>query len=193
MRVGLMGGTFDPIHLGHLIAAEQVREQMGLDQVWFLPAPIPPHKPNRSITDAIHRLNMVELAIENHPHFHVSRVEFEREGRSYTIDTMRALNERYPEHRFFFIVGADMVQDLPNWHQIEQLMKCVTFIGLDRPGYERPRLEGALARRVTYVTMPLIDIAATEVRERIRAGQSIRYLVPDRVRYYIEEHRLYGS
>ena len=85
-----------------------------------------------------------------------------------------------------------MVHDLPNWHQVEQLVKCVTFIGLDRPGYERPQLEGELAGRVTYVTMPLIDIAATEIRERIQAGQSIRYFVPDRVRHYIEEHRLYG-
>lgn len=193
MRIGLLGGTFDPIHLGHLIAAEQVRDELNLQQVWFLPAPVPPHKHDQPVIDPTHRLRMVERAVAEHPHFRVSRVEFERAGSSYTVDTMAVLRERYLEHDFYFIIGADMVEDLPNWHKIEQLTEYTQFVGLDRPGYERPELADYIARRVHYVTMPLIDIASTDIRERVKAGRSIRYLVPDSVQQYIEEHRLYET
>lgn len=193
MRIGLLGGTFDPVHYGHLMAAEQAREQCELEQVWFLPASVPPHKNGQTVTDADHRLHMVELAINGHPHFRVSRVEFSRSGRSYTVDTMAALREHYPEHAFYFIIGADMVADLPNWYQFERLAKETAFIGLARPGYERVQLADPIARCVQYAEMPLIDISATDIRERVKAGQSIRYFVPERVRNYIREHHLYET
>lgn len=193
MRIGLFGGTFDPVHLGHLISAEQVREQCNLEQVWFLPALVPPHKNGQTVTEAAHRLQMVELAIAGNPYYRASRVEFERSGSSYTVDTMAILRERHPKHTFYFIIGADMVADLPNWHRIEQLVKDTEFVGLARPGYERPQLADAIASRVQYADMPLLEISATGIRERVRTGRSIRYFVPDRVRNYIEEHRLYET
>lgn len=193
MQIGILGGTFDPIHFGHLIAAEHVRDQLELHQVWFLPAFVPPHKHGKTVSRATHRLNMVERAVANHPQFRVSKVEFEREGNSYTVDTMTILRERFPQHEFFFIIGADMVQDLPRWHRIDQLINMVQFVGLDRPGYERPELANNIARRVRFVTMPLVDITSTNIRKRRASGRSVRYLVPDSVREYMEEHRLYET
>lgn len=193
MRIGLLGGTFDPIHYGHLIAAEQVREQLSLEEVWFLPASVPPHKQDAAVTSASHRLNMVTIAVQDHPQFRVSRLELERGGRSYTVDTLTVLKDRSPEYQFFFIVGADMVQDLPNWHRIDELIQLTQFVGLDRPGYSDVKLPEPIARSVQYVTMPCVGISSTDIRNRVRTGRSIRYLVPDAVRNYIEEHRLYES
>lgn len=192
-RIGLFGGTFDPIHIGHLVAAEQVRDQLNLAQVWFLPAPDPPHKNGQTVTAANHRMQMVKRATANHPHFYVSRVEFERSGSSYTVDTMAALRKRHPQYAFYFIIGMDMVQDLPNWHRIEQLVQETEFIGLARPGYDKPSLAEPIARRVQYAEMPLLEISATAIRERVKEGRSIRYLVPESVRNYIEEHHLYET
>lgn len=193
MRVGILGGTFDPIHIGHLLAAEQVREQCQLDEVWFVPTYVPPHKAGVQVTDAEQRLQMVERAIVDHPHFRVSRIELARKGHSYTVDTMQSLREHYPGDTFYFIIGSDMVADLPNWHQSERLVASTQFIGLARPGYAKPQLMDYIARRVRYVTMPLLEISATDIRERVRSGQSIRYFVPEPVRIYIEEHRLYET
>lgn len=193
MHIGILGGTFDPIHCGHLIAAEEVLDQLKLHQVWFMPASVPPHKHGQAVSDATHRLNMVAKAVANHPQFRVSKVEFEREGNSYTVDTMAILRERYPQHNFYFIIGVDMVQDLPNWHRIEHLIKMVQFVGLDRPGFKRPELPNDIAKRVQFVKMPLVDITSTDIRRRKASGRSVRYLVPESVREYMGEHRLYET
>ncbi|WP_054949125.1 nicotinate-nucleotide adenylyltransferase [Numidum massiliense] len=193
MRVGLMGGTFDPIHLGHLIAADHVQEQLDLDEVWFLLAAVPPHKSGQRITAPEHRLQMVRLAVSDHPHFRVCTIEFERRGRSYTVDTLTILRQRYPEHDFFFMIGGDMVQNLPNWHRVDDLVHLVEFVGMTRPGYARQPLPPPIAAAVQYAELRLVDISATDIRERVKEGRSIRYIVPDQVRNYIEEQQLYAT
>ncbi|UFJ38896.1 nicotinate-nucleotide adenylyltransferase [Brevibacillus humidisoli] len=190
-QIGIMGGTFDPIHCGHLLAAEQAREQAALDEIWFLPTHIPPHKPGEEITAAHHRLRMVELATADHPAFQVNRIELDRSGPSYTVDTMRQLTREYPDTRFSFIIGGDMVSILPQWHRFSELVQLVRFIGLHRPGstYDRQ----SLASYVTFVEMPLWDVSSTMIRNKVKAGSTIRYLVPEAVERYIKENRLYGA
>ncbi|MBO8164158.1 MAG: nicotinate-nucleotide adenylyltransferase [Brevibacillus sp.] len=190
-EIGLMGGTFDPIHLGHLLAAEQAREQAGLDEVWFLPSRVPPHKQGEEITPAVHRLRMTELATADHPAFHVCSVELERSGPSYTVDTLHVLLQRYPDVRFSFIIGGDMVNMLPKWHRFDELVRMVHFIGLERPGTAADRQK--FWPYVTFVEMPQWDVSSTLIRRKVRAGLSIRYLVPDAVERYIKENGLYGD
>ncbi|NGQ94177.1 nicotinate-nucleotide adenylyltransferase [Brevibacillus sp. SYP-B805] len=190
-RIGIFGGTFDPIHYGHLLAAEQARDQARLDEIWFMPARIPPHKQRNDIAAEGHRLRMTELATAPHPAFRVTDIELHRDGPSYTIDTMRQLVAAYPEHRFWFIIGGDMVEMLPKWHRFDELVTLVRFIGLARPGSRYD--EEALSAYVTFVEMPAVEISSTLIRERAAAGRSIRYLVPDAVECYIKEHRLYES
>lgn len=186
-----MGGTFDPIHCGHLLAAESAREQAGLDEVWFMPARIPPHKERYGITATEHRLRMVELAVADHPLFRVTQVELLREGPSYTYDTMCQLIADYPDVQFSFIVGGDMVEMLPKWYRFEDLIKLVRFIGLARPGTKGEQL--AADSHVTFVEMPAWELSSTLIRQRAAAGRSLRYLVPASVEIYIREQGLYGS
>ncbi|MEJ8547487.1 nicotinate-nucleotide adenylyltransferase [Brevibacillus borstelensis] len=188
-QIGIMGGTFDPIHAGHLLAAEQAREQAALDEVWFMPTHIPPHKQWAGLTPASHRLRMVELAVADHPAFRASDLELRRSGPSYTFDTMRNLVSVHQDCRFSFIIGGDMVKILPQWHRIDDLLKMVRFIGLSRPGI---KLEEKVYRDfVTFVEMPAWDISSTLIREKAARGRSIRYLVPPAVECYIKEHGLY--
>jgi nicotinate-nucleotide adenylyltransferase len=195
MKVGIMGGTFDPVHWGHLIAAEQAREGMGLDEVWFMPVNVPPHKQRIPGADARQRCEMVTRAIEPHPSFRLTDLEIARGGTSYTIDTVKHLKQLYPGNEFLYIIGGDMVQYLPHWYGIEQLVKLIGFLGLRRPGFteDLEALPEHIRRKVTWVPMPIIDISSTDIRARRRSGQSIRYMVPDSVLYYIEENRLYES
>jgi len=190
-RIGLFGGTFDPIHYGHLIAAEQARDQMKLDEVWLMPAKIPPHKTRTDIASEQHRLRMVELAVADHPTFRVSDIELQREGPSYTVDTMRAIRQKFPHDDFWFIIGGDMVEMLPKWYRFEELRTMVHFIGLSRSGAQYN--QDAVSSYVTFVEMPTINISSTMIRQRVQEGISIRYLVPDAVERYIKEQRLYES
>lgn len=190
-RVGIMGGTFDPIHNGHLLVAEQSREQAGLAEVWFMPSHIPPHKVRSGIAAPEHRLRMVELAIADHPAFHAIDLELKREGPSYTIDTMLQLTEQYPDIAFSFIIGGDMVKLLPQWHRLEELAQLVQFIGSVRPGYEFDR--ESLGVDIVMVEIPIWDISSSLVREKAAAGKSLRYLVPEPVEAYMKEHNLYAS
>jgi nicotinate-nucleotide adenylyltransferase len=190
-QVGIFGGTFDPIHFGHLLAAEQARDQLALDEIWFMPARIPPHKQRADIAAETHRLRMVELACADHPSFRVTDVELHREGPSYTYDTMRQLTAAHPDTSFWFIIGGDMVEILPKWYRFEELVTMVRFIGLARPGSHYD--EQALSSFVTFVEMPAVNISSTMIRQRAAEGRSIRYLVPDAVECYIKEHRLYES
>lgn len=193
-RTGLMGGTFDPIHEGHLLAAEAAREAAGLDEVWFIPTNVPPHKPQPG-ADAQARLEMVKLAIADHPAFRAEEAELARGGVSYTADTVAALRERYPEHSFYWIVGTDMMNDLPHWHRIEELAAQVRFVCLRRQGEESEEsaLPAFLRERLLHAPMPPIGISSTDIRDRLREGRSIRYQVPEAVRHYIERNGLYES
>ncbi|MGD8188978.1 nicotinate-nucleotide adenylyltransferase [Brevibacillus ginsengisoli] len=188
-RVGILGGTFNPIHNGHLLIAEQAREQAELDEVWFMPAHIPPHKESAHLISSTHRLQMVDLAISDHPAFFSLDVELKREGRSYTIDTMEELTSTYPGYAFFFIVGGDMLQILPKWHRFADLTKLVHFIGFARPGTDYD--EQLLKPFVTFVDVPNWDISSTDIREKANKSRSLRYLVPPVVECYLKEHKLY--
>ncbi|WNC16823.1 nicotinate-nucleotide adenylyltransferase [Brevibacillus brevis] len=187
-HIGIMGGTFDPIHCGHLLAAEQAREQAKLDEVWFMPTHIPPHKTREGLTSAPHRLQMVELAVADHESFRATDIELRREGPSYTYDTMEQLVREHPDCRFSFIIGGDMVEILPSWHRYEELSRMIHFIGLARPGTDVKRVPGD---NVTFVEMPVWDISSTLIRARAAEGRSIRYLVPRAVERYIKENRFY--
>ncbi|MFD1435787.1 nicotinate-nucleotide adenylyltransferase [Kroppenstedtia eburnea] len=194
-KIGIYGGTFDPIHIGHLIMAEQARQAAGLEEVRFVLAPTPPHKQGVSAS-AEDRFAMVERAVEDHPSFRVSRVEMDRSGPSYTADTVRLLCREEPDTRFFLIVGADMVLDLPRWVRIEEILASVEVIGLMRPGVklDMGRIPDHIKDRVTWVREGVsMNLSSTWIRERVAAGGSVRYLVPEPVRQYMEEHRLYET
>ncbi|MDG0793150.1 nicotinate-nucleotide adenylyltransferase [Cohnella ginsengisoli] len=195
-----MGGTFDPVHIGHLLAAEAAREAADLSEVWFVPTSVPVHKPQPGASGA-QRRSLVEAAIADHPSFRVEAAELDRQGASYTIDTVLELRERYPDVSFYWIVGSDMRDDLPHWRRIEELARLVVFIALKRPGSggdagranDEPELPAYLRDRIVRGEMPGIGISSTDIRRRCAEGRTIRYMVPERVRTEIERMGLYGS
>ncbi|MNC31134.1 Nicotinate-nucleotide adenylyltransferase [compost metagenome] len=188
-----MGGTFDPLHIGHMMAAETARESYALEEVWFMPSHIPPHK-HEAGASGEERLAMVADAVRDHAAFGILDLEVARGGVSYTYETITMLQEQYPQHEFFFIVGADMVQYLPKWHGIEELVRRLTFIGVGRPGtpLDLAALPGFIAEKVLLADMPLVDISSTMLRARAAEGKSIRYMVPDAVYDYVQRSGLYG-
>jgi nicotinate-nucleotide adenylyltransferase len=187
-KIGIFGGTFDPPHCGHLLMANEVLHALGLSEIWFMPNRIPPHKQHELVTRSEDRLRMLELAIDGHPRFHIETIELEREGPSYTYDTVRQLLSLHPDDEFYFIIGADMVEYLPNWYKINELIKLVTFVGVKRPGFSMET-----AYPIIEVEAPQFSVSSSFIRERVRNGQTIRYLVPEGVRLYIEEKKLYGA
>lgn len=186
-RIGILGGTFNPPHLGHLLMAEQVGNQLELDEVWFMPTAKPPHAPGKTTIASQHRVQMIQLAIENNPLFKVQPYEIHRGGVNYTVDTMKHFVETYPESDFYFIIGSDSANDLSTWKQIDELVQLVQFVGVRRPG-EFP-YQGQYP--ILWVDSPLIELSSTEIRLRVYLEQSIRYQVPSKVAAYIQEHRLY--
>lgn len=192
-KAGIMGGAFDPIHLGHLLAAEAAREQHGLDEVWFMPSHIPPHKHQAGVSGE-QRLAMVKAAIQSHPHFRPLDIELRRGGVSYTVDTIKELRGLHPDLELYFIIGADMVNYLPKWEGIEELTGMLTFIGLQRPGsfLELDTLPPFIQEAVLLADMPLVDISSSLIRKRISGGHSVRYMVPETVYEYIVRSGLYG-
>ncbi|MCG0275546.1 MAG: nicotinate-nucleotide adenylyltransferase [Thermosediminibacteraceae bacterium] len=198
-RVGIMGGTFDPIHFGHLVTAEEARINFQLDKVVFVPTGNPPHKKDYKVTDAEHRYLMTALATNSNPYFEVSRVEIEREGYSYTVDTLRQLIEFYgPDTSLFFISGADAVLDILTWKNIKDVLDICTFIAATRPGYPVAQLKSKLAeikklygKDVYLLEVTAMAISSTEIRKRIREGRSIKYLIPESVEAYILKNGLY--
>lgn len=197
MRVGVIGGTFDPIHIGHLIIAEGARDALDLQRVIFVPAGQPPHKRSSRISPAEHRLKMVRLAIAGNGCFTASRVDIDREGPSYTVDTVRLLHDAWgPDVRIYLLIGGDSLAELPTWYQPERLLEICQVVAVPRPGYELDlesldvKIPGT-SERIQMLSMPLVDLSATEIRDRVRDRRSIRYLVPDAVERYIYRHRLY--
>jgi nicotinate-nucleotide adenylyltransferase len=192
LKVGLMGGTFDPIHLGHLRAAESAREALGLDRVAFVPAGVPPHK-EAPLSAAIDRYAMVCLATAGHAHFVPSDFEIRRDGKSFTVDTVAALLAEAPSDSITVIVGSDTFPEMPTWREPERLFSLAEVAVVERPG-EREGPTRALpagARGVHRVKGPALDVSATDVRERVRRGESVRYLVPEAVAEYIAKRGLY--
>lgn len=190
LKVGILGGTFDPVHHGHLLAAESVRDELKLDEIWFMPSKIPPHKQNHKILSGHHRIRMLELAIQQYPEFKVSKIEFERDQVSYTYDTVQILKERFPGIQFHFIIGADMVEFLPNWHRYKELLTLIQFVAIKRPHYQA-HVNHPWMEQIIFVEMPQLELSSSMIRNRCLQGKSIRFLVPDSVLTYIKENRLY--
>jgi nicotinate-nucleotide adenylyltransferase len=194
MKVGIFGGTFDPIHFGHLLLAEQAREAASLHEIWFVPAGEPPHKQGKPVTPAMERKKMVELAIEGHPQFKVNPIELMRSGPSYTVDTIMELKKQNPHVEFFLLVGADMVKNLPKWYKIKEIIQNVQVIGLGRPGFDHDALPEYIEERLMWIPDAVeTNISSSIIRERLMLNRSVRYLVPDSVYKYIKEQGLYGS
>jgi len=202
-RIGIFGGSFDPVHVGHLVLAEWARVERELDEVLFVPAGRPPHKPAGPLAPAEHRLRMLELAVGDNAAFRVSRVELDAEGPCYTLLTVRRLKGQRPDGELFLLMGGDSLLDLPNWWRAEELASEVAVIAFDRPGALladgldglASRFGEGWARRVMElrVEAPLLQVSATAIRQRVRRGLSVRYLVPEPVRRYIEQHGLYAA
>ncbi len=198
MNIGVLGGTFDPVHNGHLVVAEEVKTRLNLDEIIFVPAGQPWLKAAKPISPAEHRLQMLRLAIADKPYFKLSTIEIERTGPSYTIDTIDELRDKFgSEDELFFILGWDSLAELPQWREPSRLIKMCYLVAVPRPGYPRPKLKTleviirGLSQRVMLMKKPEIDISASAIRERVARGLSIRHLVPEPVNRYIKEHRLY--
>ena len=188
-----MGGTFDPIHHGHLVAASEVQAWFDLDEVVFVPTGDPWQKADREVTTAEHRYLMTVIATAANPRFNVSRVDIDRSGRTYTIDTLRDLRERLPEADLYFITGADALAEIFTWRDADELFELAQFVGCTRPGYEMDEetLRSIPADRVTMVEIPALAISSTDCRARTQRGEPVWYLVPDGVVQYIAKHDLY--
>lgn len=197
-RIGIMGGTFDPPHIGHLAMAEQVFEAMALDEVWFIPTGKISYKDSSLTADASDRLEMTRLSIKDNPNFSVSTIETEMESNSYTYKTLEILKERFPDYEFVFIVGADSLNYMENWREPERIFDKCQVAAVNRMGISKEQLvekraflQEKFGGDINLIEMPVIDISSTEIRERIRRGSSIRYFVKDEVREYIKKNDLY--
>lgn len=193
-RIGVFGGTFDPPHLGHLVAASEAAFRCALDEVVFVPTGDPWQKHHLEVTDAAARLAMTRSAVESDPLFGVSTCDIERDGATYAVDTVADVRAEYDEDvELYFIIGADSLANLHTWHRVEELCKAVRFIALNRPGHSRREVDTSFGAQVEFIDMPAVDVSSTECRQRVRDGRPIRYLVPDAVEAYVREHGLYRS
>lgn len=200
MRIGVLGGTFDPIHIGHLRAAEEVAARLGLDRVFFIPAGKPPHRA-QPLAAARHRLAMTRLALAGHPRFTCLNWELRRSGPSYTVDTLAQLAARWPRAERFLILGADQCLHLPSWHEPLRLIRHARIVVISRPGAAKTAVQRqvrrtfppALRRACKFVPIPGLDVSSTQIRANLRAGASVRFLLPDPVLRYIRRFRLYSG
>jgi nicotinate-nucleotide adenylyltransferase len=202
MRLGIYGGTFDPVHYGHLLLAESAREQLRLDEVWFMPAAVPPHKRERELTAAKQRVEMLDLAIAGNPAFRVSKLELDRGGVSYTVDTLRTVKSQQPEAELFLLMGADSLRDLVTWREPAEICRLATPAVVRRGG--QPALDFSVlagivsAERLreiaaTEVDISAVDFSSSDLRERAATGRSLRYRTPRAVEMYIQAQKLYQS
>jgi nicotinate-nucleotide adenylyltransferase len=216
-KLGILGGTFNPVHYGHLAAAEEVRDRLQLDRVLFIPSFVPPHKHEEDVPPAVHRMEMVRLAVADNPTFEPSDIEIRRGGRSYTIDTIESLHNVYPNAELYFITGLDSFLEIQTWRNWEMLLSLCRFVVLSRPGYSFSglgkldfmkcaekefagfdrgvRTESVVrsGRCIIYLEMiPLFDISSTDIRRRMKEGRSVKYLLPEAVETYIIKNKLYA-
>ena len=198
--IAIMGGTFDPIHYGHLLAAERVREELCLQRIFIIPSGNPPHKNYEEMALAIHRYNMVKYAALSNPYFEVMDIELKREGYSYTIDTIHELSNRLgSKYKLYFIIGADNVLEIESWKESDQLIKKVQFIVVSRPGRFEEQVKDKIIElrnkgcRIKVIEIPLVPIKSTDIRNRVKTNRSIRYMVPEKVETYIKQNNLYNT
>lgn len=200
-KIGIMGGTFDPIHNGHLLLGRQAYMEYGLESVWFMPSGQPPHKRNQGVSDGIHRCAMVKLAIENQSSFEFSDFEFLRNGNTYTAQTMALLKESFPQHQFFYIIGADSLYEIESWYHPRQVMTSVPFLVANREYKKEHRslqdqiayLKNSYGANIRLLHCREMDISSAEIRQAVQRGMSIENYVPQPVREYIAAHNLYGT
>lgn len=187
MKIGILGGTFNPIHIGHLILADEAREKLSLDKIIFVPANLAPHKDDSDIAAPAERFKMIKLAIKGNKNFAVSDIEIKRFGRSYTIDTVKEFNQLYSKDELYFITGSDLLKYLEDWKDLSEILKLVKFVVATRPGYPLEKIPSY----IQTVAIRAVDVSAFEVRSCIKEGKSFRYLVPEAVFSYINTKRLY--
>ncbi|AFS78982.1 nicotinate-nucleotide adenylyltransferase NadD [Gottschalkia acidurici 9a] len=198
-RYGIMGGTFDPIHTGHLVVAEEVRQEFNLDKVIFMPTGDPPHKSSKEVALGQYRYEMTLLATVTNPFFEVSRLELDRKGTTYTIDTMITLKEKYKDDvEFYFITGADSLLELHTWKDSDKILELCKIVAATRPGYDLGDMEERLKElnednkeSINTITTPGLQISSTDIRHRVKNGMTIKYLLPESVEVYIEKYKLY--
>lgn len=186
-KIGILGGTFDPPHIGHLMIANEVGYKLNLDKVLFIPTKISPHK-SRNITAAHHRLKMLELAVQHKPSFQVDTIELERDGISYSVDTVNELLTRYPDTQLYFIIGADMVEYLPKWHKIDELMSKIKFVGVNRLHYTVTS-----TYPIIDINIPFMEVSSTAIRKKLTQDEPVDYFLPEDVITYIKERGLYEN
>jgi nicotinate-nucleotide adenylyltransferase len=187
-KIGIIGGTFDPPHNGHLLIANEVYHALQLDEVWFMPNQIPPHKMGKDVASAHDRTEMLKLAIEKEPHFVLCLIELERQGPSYTYDTIVQLKKKHPDTEFYFIIGSDMVEYLPKWYNITKLLELITFVGVTRPGYTL-----STPYDIVKLEIPEFAVSSSLIRDRFKSRKTTHYLLPEKVQDYIERNGLYGT
>jgi len=192
-KIGLLGGTFDPIHNGHLIIAEYLRDELKLAEIWFVPAKIHPLKDNRGITKPEYRLEMLRLAISDNKNFKIDDIEIERQNVSYTVDTLKELSERYHSQNpeFYFFIGMDNVNEFYQWKQPEEILERSQVVAFGRPGFTPDESARKYLPSIKFVHVPLLEISSTYIRKRIREKCSVRYLIPEAVEKFIKEKNLY--
>ena len=192
-KLGILGGTFDPIHMGHLVLAEQAREQFQLEQIIFIPSASPPHKTEQELSLAIHRFEMTKLALEGNRYFSVSDIELKRKGLSYTIETLRELKGLYKDSEIYFLTGSDVLEEITTWKDPEEIYKLARIVIAVRPGFDKFDPENHFAKKSVIVRITGVDISSTQIREKVRNGESIKYLVPSKVEEYIKKKNLYTT
>lgn len=193
MKIGIFGGTFNPPHIGHLIVAEHVRSELSLDKIFFVPAEIPPHKLNQNVASSDHRLAMLRLAIQDNPRFDVSEIELRRGGVSFTVDTLRELTTEHPHDQFFLLIGMDNLSEFYTWKSPEKILELATVVVMTRPGFDANEVPASMKDTVRICPVPEIGIASRVIRRRASEGKSIQNLVPESVRKYIHQHKLYHT
>jgi nicotinate-nucleotide adenylyltransferase len=190
-RIGVLGGTFDPIHTGHLVLAEQVKEKLKLDQVIFIPCFRPPHKTQRKLSPSKDRFRMTQLALEGNPAFAISDIELKRKGLSYTVDTLRELKNLYPNSSIYFLTGSDVLNEIHTWKHPEEIYKLAKVVIAERPSFDEFDSENHFAKKSIIVKINGVDVSSSQIREKAKKGQSIKYLVPLKVEEYIKKKKLY--
>lgn len=198
-KIGIMGGTFNPIHIGHLLLSERAYEQFDLEKVYVMPTNNPPHKMDTKIESDLHRCAMVQLAIESNPHFELSLLEVNRKGLTFTVDTLRELQSQYPDKEWYFIVGGDSLEYMDKWRSPEIIFSMATIVVAIRDEYDEEALQEKIKHlqelyhaKIELISMPNIEISSTDIRQRLSHGLSCKYLVPERVEAYISRHQLYS-
>lgn len=185
-KIGILGGTFNPPHIGHMIIADQVKDQLDLEKILFIPSAIPPHQKEKGTISAEHRLAMLERTIGDNASFEIDEIEISRGGKSYTYDTIKELKEKNSDVEFYFIIGADMVEDLPNWYKIDELLEMIQFVAVNRPNYD-----SKTPYPVIVVDVPDVDVSSSLIRQKVKDDCSINYLVTPETKEYIESEGLY--